>query len=114
MVVRALLSMLLLALASCASKDAQPPAPAGIGAADPWMRPAAVPFPADNAPNAARVALGRDLFFDTRLSGSSMISCATCHNPALGWSDGQPTAVGDGAKRLGLLVVDERERGLEP
>lgn len=101
MVVRALLSMLLLALASCASKDAQPPAPAGIGAADPWMRPAAVPFPADNAPNAARVALGRDLFFDTRLSGSSMISCATCHNPALGWSDGQPTAVGDGAKRLG-------------
>jgi len=36
------------------------------------------------------------LFFDPRLSGSNWISCATCHNPALGWSDGQPTAIGNG------------------
>lgn len=68
--------------------------------ADPWLRPAAVPHPEHNAPNEARVALGRTLFFDPRLSGSDMISCAFCHNPALGWSDHQPTAVGHGFKRL--------------
>lgn len=64
-----------------------------------WQRPA-VPAPADNQPNAARIDLGRHLFFDPRLSGSGMISCATCHNPALGWSDGQGTAVGFRSKQL--------------
>lgn len=68
---------------------------------DPWLRPAAVPAPPDNIPNEARIELGRALFFDPRLSGSGMISCATCHNPSLGWSDGQPTAVGHQSKRLG-------------
>lgn len=68
---------------------------------DPWLRPAAVPAPPDNVPNVDRVELGRALFFDPRLSGSGMISCATCHNPALGWADGQPTAVGHLSKRLG-------------
>ena len=41
-----------------------------------------------------RVELGKKLFFDPRLSGSNWISCATCHNPALGWSDGLKTAIG--------------------
>ena len=99
---RKLLPILAIVLASCASNDSRPPAPpTATAAADPWLRPAAVPAPADNPPNAARIELGRALFFDPRLSGSAMISCSTCHNPALGWSDGQPTAVGDGAKRLG-------------
>jgi len=40
------------------------------------------------------------LFFDPRLSGSQWISCASCHNPALGWSDGLPTAIGVGMKKL--------------
>ena len=34
-----------------------------------------------------KVALGQMLFFDPRLSGSGAISCASCHNPALGWGD---------------------------
>jgi cytochrome c peroxidase len=76
------------------------PAPAAA-AKDPWLRPAAVPFPPDNAPTATRIALGRTLFFDPRLSGSGMISCAWCHNPARSWSDGQPTAIGNDFKRLG-------------
>jgi cytochrome c peroxidase len=90
-------------LAACAASAAgpSPVALAATSAPDPLLRPAAVPFPPDNEPNAARIELGRALFFDPRLSGSAMISCATCHNPALGWGDGQPTAVGDGAKRLG-------------
>jgi len=54
----------------------------------------AVPYPEDNAPNAARVELGHKLFFDPRMSGDGNMSCATCHNPALGWSDGQATARG--------------------
>jgi cytochrome c peroxidase len=58
--------------------------------------PNSVPAPADNKVTPARVELGEMLFFDPRISGSNWISCATCHNPALGWSDGQPTAIGNG------------------
>ncbi|MFQ5431503.1 MAG: cytochrome-c peroxidase [Nitrospinota bacterium] len=40
-----------------------------------------------NAPkNQAKVALGKRLFFDTRLSGDSAINCATCHDPKEGWT----------------------------
>jgi len=34
------------------------------------------------------VELGRQLYFDTRLSGDSSTSCAECHNPAFGFGDG--------------------------
>jgi cytochrome c peroxidase len=34
------------------------------------------------------------LFFDPRLSGNGTISCATCHNPLLGWSDGLSKGIG--------------------
>ena len=50
------------------------------------------PAPADNRTTPQRVALGKQLFFDPRLSGDGNMSCATCHNPMLGWSDGLPTA----------------------
>src|SRR5882724_11603025 len=96
-----LLTFAALTLAGCAAGTGSTSTAAAAAPADPFLRPAAVPFPPDNPPNAARIALGRALFFDPRLSGSEMISCATCHNPSLGWADGQPTAVGDGAKRLG-------------
>ncbi len=65
-----------------------------------YLRPATVPQPADNLMTPERVELGKFLFFDPRLSGSNFISCATCHNPALGWSDGQPTAIGHGMGQL--------------
>lgn len=70
------------------------------GKPDPYLRPHAVPAPADNAVTPARIELGKNLFFDPRLSGSQWISCASCHNPGLGWSDGLPTAMGDGMKKL--------------
>ncbi len=57
--------------------------------------------PEDNKPNAARIELGRALFFDPRLSGNGTVSCATCHNPALGWSDGLATGVGINGTVLG-------------
>lgn len=66
-----------------------------------YLRPEHAPAPADNAVTPARVALGKALFFDPRLSGSGWISCASCHNPALGWSDGLPTGIGQGMKHLG-------------
>jgi cytochrome c peroxidase len=67
---------------------------------DPYLRPNHAPAPANNPVTAARVELGKALFFDPRLSGSNWISCATCHNPSLGWSDGLPTGYGHGMLRL--------------
>lgn len=59
-----------------------------------WLLPAVPPQPSNNKLNDARVELGKYLFFEPRLSGKGNMSCATCHNPSLGWSDGQATAVG--------------------
>lgn len=67
---------------------------------DPFLFPEAIPAPADNQITSARVELGKSLFFDPRLSGSRWMSCASCHNPALGWSDGLPTALGNDMKKL--------------
>ncbi len=53
------------------------------------------PLPAlAQRPNAAQVALGKLIFFDTRLSGDATISCATCHDPSKGWADGMPLSQG--------------------
>jgi cytochrome c peroxidase len=62
---------------------------------------AEIPTPADNKLTPERAALGKMLFFDQRLSGSRLISCASCHKPTRGWSDGLPKAVGDHGKVLG-------------
>lgn len=40
----------------------------------------------DNRPSEARIALGRSIFFDNRISDSGTINCATCHIPSLGWT----------------------------
>lgn len=45
-------------------------------------------------PSVAEAQLGKRLFFDSRLSANGTISCSTCHNPLLGWSDGNPVAIG--------------------
>ena len=42
----------------------------------------------------ARVALGRKLFFEPRLSADSTVACATCHDPARAFTDGRPVSVG--------------------
>lgn len=52
------------------------------------------PIPADNSLTPEKVELGKFLFFEPRISSSGVISCATCHNPALGWSDRIPRATG--------------------
>lgn len=56
--------------------------------------------PTDNRSTPERIALGKVLFFDPRMSGSGLLSCASCHNPSLSWGDGLERAVGDGHKVL--------------
>ncbi len=53
-------------------------------------------IPADNAMTADRVALGKKLFFDTRLSRDGRVSCATCHDVTRGFTDQRPTSEGIG------------------
>lgn len=60
-----------------------------------YRRPLDIPDSADNPSTAAKVELGRNLFFDPRLSSSGVISCASCHNPGLGWEDGLPVGRGN-------------------
>jgi cytochrome c peroxidase len=53
-----------------------------------------LPTPADNPLTAEKVALGRKLFFDTRLSADGTLSCASCHDPKRAFSDGRAVAIG--------------------
>lgn len=66
-----------------------------------YKRPDAIAYPADNPYSDAKYALGKQLFFDTRLSGSGVTSCATCHNPSFDWGDGMGKAIGFDHKQLG-------------
>ena len=66
-----------------------------------WKLPHEAAAPADNLSTPARVELGKMLFFDPRLSRHGNTSCASCHNPGLGWSDGLATARGFDGQRLG-------------
>lgn len=50
--------------------------------------------PTDNPRTAAKVLLGRKLFFDKRLSADNSISCATCHDPSYGFADPHALSVG--------------------
>ncbi len=59
-----------------------------------------VPIPPDNPATVETVALGRMLFYDKRLSADDTLACASCHDPALGFSDGRSHSTGVGG-RLG-------------
>jgi cytochrome c peroxidase len=62
-----------------------------------WHLPAGFPRPAvplDNPMSAGKAALGRRLFFDTRLSSTGNYACASCHRPALAFTDGRARAQG--------------------
>lgn len=66
-----------------------------------YKRPNTIPFPADNPYSAAKAQLGKMLFFDQRLSRHFNLSCASCHNPSMGWEDGVAGATGDQNTQLG-------------
>jgi cytochrome c peroxidase len=86
---RAVLSLLLLAGAALL--------PAGADTAFDWHLPPGVtppPVPADNAMSAAKVELGRRLFYDADLSIDGTTSCATCHEQHRAFTEGNGTHPG--------------------
>ena len=57
-----------------------------------------MPIPADNSQTDAKIKLGRELYFDGRLSANNEISCATCHDPKTGWAGHDATDTGVGGR----------------
>ena len=55
---------------------------------------ASIYIPADNAPNQERIALGRKLYFDVRLSKDGTVACATCHDVSRGFTDRRSVSEG--------------------
>jgi cytochrome c peroxidase len=88
--VAAALAALLVAggLASCASEPEKPIV--GRISALP-----AIVAPADNPSTPAKAELGKQLFVDTRLSGSGKTACQSCHYRHLGWTDGKALSTRD-------------------
>jgi cytochrome c peroxidase len=88
--------------------------------------PKSVPAPKENPTTPEKVALGKLLFFDPRLSGNNKMSCATCHAPEKALGDGLSQGKGAAGNTLNrntpsLLNVgfnssffwDGREKSLE-
>ena len=88
----ALLSAIVWSPARAADKSADVKPPLGLPE---------VPVPEDNPMTAEKIALGKQLYFDTRLSVDKTISCASCHDPAKGWSNGDAVATGVSLKKGG-------------
>ena len=84
-----LITGFLLAAAYCSGED--------IGVPD----PSAIEYPDGKPPSKHEVELGKTLFFDNRLSLNQQQSCATCHNPDLGFSDGMASGHGTMGGNLG-------------
>jgi cytochrome c peroxidase len=62
-----------------------------------WNLPKGFPSPKvpdDNLMSVEKVALGRFLFYDTRMSGNQTQACASCHEQAMAFTDGLPRAIG--------------------
>jgi len=66
----------------------------GMSVPDIGPLPAPVPVPTDNVRHADKIELGKQLFFDGRLSRNNKVSCAYCHIPGSGFSDPHPTSLG--------------------
>lgn len=112
----AIAGLLLVAAASLLSGDPAPAAaekpPLSIaeiqraldapGAHDPFVPPTQLGLPGDlsrfipekNPLTRAKVELGRQLYFDKRLSKDGSVSCASCHHPSKGWTDCAPVSSG--------------------
>jgi len=63
--------------------------------------PMTAPFPEDNPPSPAKIALGKRLFFDKRLSRDNQVACASCHvlSTKYAGADGLRTSVGIGGQQ---------------
>ena len=120
-----LAAALLVGLAACGKA----PPPAEEVQAPEWPSLAgyeAMAIPADNPMTAEKVELGRQLYYDQRLSGDGARSCYGCHLKENGLTDGKPLAIGAFDKTLtrssptlwnigyhSELYWDGRTKGLE-
>lgn len=98
---RAIVLTLALSLVAGSASRAAPPTDAELDRANPVK-----PLPGKllghdtgvsdlpNKPDPEKVRLGRWLYFDRRLSADGTIACATCHEPASGFSQKTPVATG--------------------
>jgi cytochrome c peroxidase len=66
----------------------------GITVPDIGPLPAYVPVPPTNLNYGPKIDLGKQLYFDTRLSKNNSISCAFCHNPGTGFADPRQFSIG--------------------
>ena len=71
-----------------AAGDIAEHAPAAPPPRSVFARPAAIPYPGTAPPNAEQIGLGARLFSDVRLSANGEISCSTCHDSELAFTDG--------------------------
>ena len=96
--IRLLLLFILLLLVACGGEFDQPVVSDRVQTQRyTWSLPEGFPLPsvpADNPMTPEKVELGRQLFFDSRLSGDGTVSCASCHAPERAFTDGQGRATG--------------------
>jgi len=82
----------------------RPGAGADGTASAPWKqvfaRPTFVPHPPDNPPTPEKLALGERLFKDKSLSINGKVACASCHDPALAFTDGVARGQGVTGQKL--------------
>lgn len=70
-------------------------APSLMEQAKQWFKPLPQDMSTADYPTSPdKVALGRELFFDPRISSDGTVSCATCHRPALYGTDALPKSIG--------------------
>ena len=62
-------------------------------------------IPPDNPQTPAKIALGKALFFDDRLSADGKVSCDHCHAPAKGFTDQLPTSMGIHAQFVDVILL---------
>ena len=83
--------------AALAAADAPAPDPApSPPPRSAFARPASIPYPGPTPPTPAQIALGQRLFSEPRLSANGQVSCATCHDPELAFTDGVTRGQGVG------------------
>lgn len=90
-----MMSLLVLGLAAPVMAETAPKTDAANTASSAPSDEPIKPIAAAQVKDAAKVELGKKLYFDPRLSKSGFISCNSCHNLSMGGSDNLPTSIGD-------------------